>query len=517
MLLNNTFAALNNSIVNQKETNKSLNKLSSGLKINKAGDDASGLAIADKLRTHASGIKQSIANSNSAVALLQITDKAMDEISNILDIVKTKLIQAHTHTTSDNGRKAIKKDIEKLLSQIDNIANQTTYNDIKLLAHSGLDFQVGVTGADTVSVSDIYTSVEGLSGVKYKDNSSYDVNSLEAYSKRADYTNSSPFTSANLLEDGFQVPATSNTKDILSNEIRVDSNSTTAFDININTSNFQDMFTYNGNTQYTNLRLSGTYIFPDNESTKSYFQAFADTFTIGRGDQIEYKTDSVLGEYFYVPNTYSYSLNSEQIGSLDPILSQTQNLKFRASRGSVDLRNVIANRIEPQDLVLQTVTTETIGGVTTYLDTPRPVRYDHSITPNNESILNTWVTDLSNLTQVNPNASGLCGTLEDLKNMAIDSFTFECAGNFQETADYALTLLNKYRSEAGSTQVQLESITRNLLTGYVNTKNAESTIRDVDYASESANFNKLNIIGQAGSFAQVERNEIQQRVLDLLR
>ena len=80
----------------------SLEKLSTGLKINKASDDASGLAIADKLRTQATSIGQGIDNGNSAVSLIQIADKSMSEQSNILDTVKAKLIQANTDTTSDD-------------------------------------------------------------------------------------------------------------------------------------------------------------------------------------------------------------------------------------------------------------------------------------------------------------------------------------------------------------------------------------------------------------------------------
>ena len=138
----------------------SLEKLSSGLRINKASDDASGLAIADKLRTQASSIGQSISNGNSAVALTQIADKAMAEQSNILDIVKTKLIQAGTDTTSDEGRKAIGKDISKLLSQLNNIAEQTNYNGTKLLegansaaAATALTFQMGETATDTIATT----------------------------------------------------------------------------------------------------------------------------------------------------------------------------------------------------------------------------------------------------------------------------------------------------------------------------------------------------------------------------
>src|SRR5574344_1652227 len=116
-----------------KNISTSLEKLSTGLRINKAADDASGLAIADKLRTQATSINQGISNCNSAVALLQITDKSMAEQSTILDTIKSKLIQANTDTTSTAGRTAIAKDITKLLQQLNNIGEQTNYNGTTLL------------------------------------------------------------------------------------------------------------------------------------------------------------------------------------------------------------------------------------------------------------------------------------------------------------------------------------------------------------------------------------------------
>jgi flagellin len=158
-----------------KNTNNSLSssleKLSSGLKINKASDDASGLAIADKLRTQATSINQAVDNGNSAVSLLQIADKSMSEQSTILDTIKAKLIQANTDTTSSDGRESIRKDITKLLTQLDNIAEQTNYNGTTLLqksststsASAGLDFQVGEKSSDTISNTAIQSNTSGLS------------------------------------------------------------------------------------------------------------------------------------------------------------------------------------------------------------------------------------------------------------------------------------------------------------------------------------------------------------------
>ncbi len=150
---------------------KSLLRLSTGLRINTASDDPSGLAIADKLRTQASSIKQGIQNANNGIAFIQIADKAMSEQSRILDLVKSKLIQAKSDTTSTEGKEAIKKDIHKLLVQLDNIASQTNYNGITLLQKDANDitssslftFQVGESSQDTISTSgNVQSNTTGL-------------------------------------------------------------------------------------------------------------------------------------------------------------------------------------------------------------------------------------------------------------------------------------------------------------------------------------------------------------------
>jgi flagellin len=171
MRINTNVASLQaqeSAINTSSSLNSSLEKLSTGLRINKASDDASGLAIADKLRTQASSLNQAVANGNSATALTQIADKAMAEISNIIDIIKQKTIQAATDTTSSSGKSAIEQDIKKLLSQIDNITTQTNYNGKKLLnADASLSFQMGETATDKIEVtfSDVSSSGLGIDGV----------------------------------------------------------------------------------------------------------------------------------------------------------------------------------------------------------------------------------------------------------------------------------------------------------------------------------------------------------------
>ena len=174
----NSLNAQESANVTGSKLKSSLEKLSSGLAINKASDDASGLSIADKLRTQASSLGQSISNGNSASALTQIADKAMGEQSNILDVIKQKLLQASTATTSTEGRNAIAKDINKLLDQVNNIATQTNYNGQTLLqaSHDGkssttaLTFQMGELAADVITTTGaVMANTSGLTLTSLKD------------------------------------------------------------------------------------------------------------------------------------------------------------------------------------------------------------------------------------------------------------------------------------------------------------------------------------------------------------
>ena len=170
-------------------------RLSTGLRINSASDDPSGLAIADKLKTQANSIKQGIKNANNGVAFLQIADKAMSEQSRILDIVKSKLIQAKSDTTSNQGKDAIKKDINKYLTQLDNIASQTNYNGISVLQKKSSNkegtskfvFQVGEKSENTISTDgNVQSNTTGLGLESLKNTSTLDDSNVGIWMNNVD-------------------------------------------------------------------------------------------------------------------------------------------------------------------------------------------------------------------------------------------------------------------------------------------------------------------------------------------
>lgn len=152
----------------------SIEKVSSGLRINKASDDASGLAIADKLRTQVSSYKQSMSNAINAISLLQIADKAMDEQSKLLDVIKQKLVQGAGSGMNEDEMKITSEFIAKMLNQFDEIALQTRFQDKYLLQKDKndmgktvkIEFVLGDLAANNVSARDgVQSNTKGLGSI----------------------------------------------------------------------------------------------------------------------------------------------------------------------------------------------------------------------------------------------------------------------------------------------------------------------------------------------------------------
>lgn len=156
--INTNIAALNshnNATLTNRMLDKSLGSLSSGLRINSAADDASGLVIADSLRSQANSLGQAVRNANDAIGIIQTADKAMDEQIKILDTIKTKAIQAASDTQNATSRAAIQSDVDRLIQQLDNIAKTTSFNGQTLLngGYANKEYQVGAFSNQTIQAS----------------------------------------------------------------------------------------------------------------------------------------------------------------------------------------------------------------------------------------------------------------------------------------------------------------------------------------------------------------------------
>lgn len=668
MRINTNIAAMNaqanNAQVNKTLTN-SLEKLSSGLRINKAADDASGMAIADKLRTQASSLGQGIANANSGNALIQIADKAMAEQSNILDIVKTKLIQASTSTTSENGREAIRKDIQKLLNQIDNIAEQTTYNGINLLNNKGADFifQVGERRQDTIGFTTAYainTAGLGSAGAEGTTTATLQMTSsaLTFEGEQSDITatfqstaggisiSGTAQTTASLIADAnFEVSAenvrgftilsslgaatsgvTLQTNDIeLRGILDLQANSSLSltklseglYKLVSSTDGAQSSFIFDNGVEVdiTDLKISGVTsgtaaatsdimgiitsedvtihktsgvrdvdisgitsagVVTDNfdVETRSETAGGLDfkanvavikdgTFAVRNddtttNDHIAINTDSVTGSK---QEELAFTVAADDVKSITLLMTAgTASVTLRSSDavtttaldnrvggnltknldGSYTLQSTKANEgvtldfgdegIDIGSLSFEGVQKGTAAGLNEaiYIKTSSTVNITNDSTSTAQdtgdfgvqtanTVTSTGATDTVTLIAETVSPGMAFENLEGLLSLGENELTAEMALNFMNVIDDAMTQLNTVRSDFGSTQNQLEAAIRNMMVTQVNIKAAESVIRDVDYAAESAHFNKQNIIAQAGTYALSQANNVQQNVMKLLQ
>jgi flagellin len=475
MRINTNVASLTSQDANlntNKSLSSSLEKLSTGLKINKAADDASGLAIADKLRTQATSLTQGLANANSASALIQIADKAMAEQSTILDTVKAKLIQAATATTTDAGREAIRKDITKLLDQIDEIASQTNYNGITLLQQSDTD--TAKQSALTFQLGEEYSYDVTLTQTNASNTSDLGGGATSIATAAVGTAVTHPVTGVSSTQ-GNNIASNGGTQSFTG------SSSVALGVVDIGEGDLEA-----GSTSVAiDIDLSGSI---------GTVVAGAESITIDATNQTQEIKDVLAA--LAQGNAVGAGFWETSAGSETYVLGATDSVSF----GDIDFS------------ALNLTSVYAAGASLTINDDQETV--DFSVTNNVGSAAQ------PNTGQLNIIHDGtMVGgqLLSSLKNLAADGLTNDLANSYMETVDEAITQLNSNRADFGSSQNQIESSIRSMQTTVTNLKAAESVIRDVDYAAESANFNKQNIVAQAGTYAMSQANAVSQNVLRLLQ
>jgi flagellin len=164
--INQNIAALNahrNLVATDNALSKSLERLSSGFRINRAADDAAGLAISEKLRAQVRGLAQAIRNAQDAISMIQTAEGALNEVHSMLQRMRELALQAANDTLSDEDRKAINRELQALREELNNVSSRTTFNGKKLLDGSeSANFQVGPAADDSITVEFHKVDVEEL-------------------------------------------------------------------------------------------------------------------------------------------------------------------------------------------------------------------------------------------------------------------------------------------------------------------------------------------------------------------
>ncbi|EAI2435152.1 flagellin A [Campylobacter coli] len=572
--INTNVAALNakaNADLNSKSLDASLSRLSSGLRINSAADDASGMAIADSLRSQANTLGQAISNGNDALGILQTADKAMDEQLKILDTIKTKATQAAQDGQSLKTRTMLQADINRLMEELDNIANTTSFNGKQLLSGNFInqEFQIGASSNQTVKATIGATQSSKIGLTRFETggriSSSGEVQfTLKNYNGIDDFQFQKVVISTS-VGTGLGALADEINKNADKTGVRATFTVETRGMAAVRAGTTSDDFAINGvkigKVEYKDGDSNGALVaainsVKDTTGVEASIDANGQLLLSsreGRGIKIE---GSIGGGAFINKDMMeNYGrLSLVKNDGKDILVSGTglESAGFGAnnfiSQASVSLREskgqLNANIADAMGFgsVNKGVILAGASSVSAYMSAAGSgfsagsgysagsgKNYSAVISANAVVISNTSaVSKIYNVSAGSGFSSGsTLSQFATMKTSAGNSLgakdetagvtTLKGAMAVMDIAETAITNLDQIRADIGSVQNQVTSTINNITVTQVNVKAAESQIRDVDFAAESANYSKANILAQSGSYAMAQANSVQQNVLRLLQ
>ncbi|EIJ4295619.1 flagellin A [Campylobacter coli] len=572
--INTNIGALNahaNSVVNARELDKSLSRLSSGLRINSAADDASGMAIADSLRSQAATLGQAINNGNDAIGILQTADKAMDEQLKILDTIKTKATQAAQDGQSLKTRTMLQADINRLMEELDNIANTTSFNGKQLLSGNFInqEFQIGASSNQTIKATIGATQSSKIGLTRFETGGRISTSgevqfTLKNYNGIDDFQFQKVVISTS-VGTGLGALAEEINKSADKTGVRATFTVETRGMAAVRAGTTSDDFAINGvkigQVAYEDGDANGALVaainsVKDTTGVEASIDANGQlllTSREGRGIKIDGNIGG--GAFINADMKENYGRLSLVKNDGKDILISGTNLSsagFGAtqfiSQASVSLREskgrFDANTADAMGFgsVNKGVMLGGYSSVSAYMSAAGSgfsagsgysvgsgKGYSATISANAVIISN--ASAISKIYNVSAGSgfssqSGLSqfatmktsvGNSLGVKDETAGVTTLKGAMAVMDIAETATTNLDQIRADIGSVQNQLQVTINNITVTQVNVKAAESTIRDVDFAAESANFSKYNILAQSGSYAMSQANAVQQNVLKLLQ
>ncbi len=572
--INTNIGALNahaNSVVNARELDKSLSRLSSGLRINSAADDASGMAIADSLRSQAATLGQAINNGNDAIGILQTADKAMDEQLKILDTIKTKATQAAQDGQSLKTRTMLQADINRLMEELDNIANTTSFNGKQLLSGNFInqEFQIGASSNQTVKATIGATQSSKIGLTRFETggriSSSGEVQfTLKNYNGIDDFQFQKVVISTS-VGTGLGALAEEINKSADQTGVRATFTVETRGIAAVRAGTTSDDFAINGVTigqvAYEDGDSNGALVsainsVKDTTGVEASIDANGQLLltsregrgikidgNIGGGAFINASMKENYGRLSLVKNDgkdiliSGTNLSSAGFGATQFISQASVSLRESKGRFDANIADAMGFGSVNKGVMLGGFSSVTaymssagsgfsagsgysVGSGKNYSTSISGIAVAFSSGSGLSAVYNVSAgsgfssqSGLSQFATMKTSAGNSLGVKDETAGVT----TLKGAMAVMDIAETATTNLDQIRADIGSVQNQLQVTINNITVTQVNVKAAESTIRDVDFAAESANFSKYNILAQSGSYAMSQANAVQQNVLKLLQ
>jgi flagellin len=490
LMANNAIASAN---VNSANAGKSMEKLSSGLRINKAGDDAAGLAISEKMRGQIRGLDQASANSQDAISMVQTAEGALNETHSILQRMRELAVQSATDTNTADDRTKIQAETDQLAKEITRISNTTEFNTQNLLAGGLSDtFQIGANSGQNISFS---------------------VNAMDAFSLgvSGDAKSANTFTTGSAKVDGVQNAGRGLTEDTytITTAITASSAGTVSKDVNKDTANVTTLVVTNDNKFTGNADANYTV-------QVSKVDASADA----KATEIKYSTDNgsswktvalAAGVATIDGMTFTLGTAGAPTASSDFSVGDQYSFKATAAKGTLQLSNATDGNIGGPIAIKYSDTKVQLGD----LSTGKTI--DANITFKNLVNSSTSTFKISSVASEAATTVNGAVTKDAVAAVGIDVSSQTSASAAVTKINDAITKVSEERSKMGAYQNRLEHTIANLGTASENLTSSESRIRDVDMAKEMSTYSKNNILSQAAQAMLAQANQQPQQVLQLLR
>ncbi len=470
-VINTNMASLNaqrNLNTSQSALNTSIQRLSSGLRINSAKDDAAGLAISERFTSQIRGLNQASRNANDGISLAQTAEGALGQVGDALQRIRELAVQSANATNSSSDRAALQQEVSQLVSEISRIGDTTSFNGLKILdgSYTNQQYQVGANAGEVINVSVADSRASQLGATTA---TSSDGNTVTNFAQALSINGTTIDTST-----------AANATDVI-NAINAESST----------------------TGVTAAR-----------ATSNTLTTTTDFVTVGVGAAAQLTINGT---------TIDFAAGTTRDQAIDLINAKaTQTGVTVAAEGTADFKFSSANGA---DFTIQdTAVANGVTGAAAFGAGISTTATTYSAGLTLSASLGTTISATGALagalnldsTAAN-NTSTVAVATADLQVSTMDISTVDGANTALAAADAALTQINSTRAQLGALQNRFSAVVSNLGAASENFSAARSRILDADFAAETASLTRGQILQQAGTAMLAQANQLPNNVLSLLR
>jgi flagellin len=470
----------------------SLARLSSGLRINSAKDDAAGLAISDRLTTQINGLDQARRNANDGISLAQTAEGALNQTGDILQRIRQLAIQSANATNSATDRKALNDEVNQLVQEVNRISSTTTFNGLKVLdgTYQGQQFQVGANANETIGVS-----IQGASSTDLQNNTI----------TLATGTAHDGLGAAEAAAAG-TAPAT---------------NGVGAQTLTISGGAGSSTVTVNAGDQASAVAAAvNAVVASTGVSAKAITTATVNGLAANGTISLKVNGGGTA-------TTISAQVTTTDLTALATAINNVTGKTNVSATLSADKTAVTLTQADGKDITVEAFS-NSAGGATT-INVTGSSASDTAVSLVNAAANSTRVGGTVTLNSslgftavtsagTDVIAGGTTTTASTAAKLSsVDISTVSGANSALDIIDAALSQIDSLRASLGAIQNRFENTIANLQTTSENLSASRSRIRDADFAAETASLTRAQILQQAGTAVLAQANAIPQNVLTLLK